>query len=110
MKGAAQGVLSCRSLVGQPSADSRHRYCAIGLDDWVTNDVDIYASTRRHQLPADIDALAQLRGELRARFAASPLRDAAGLACEVEAAYRALWRRWYEAETPAMCGKSMRSR
>jgi predicted O-linked N-acetylglucosamine transferase (SPINDLY family) len=43
---------------------------------------------------ADIDALARLRAELRPRFAASPLRDARGLAREIEAAYRALWHRW----------------
>ena len=69
---------------------------AIRLDDWVTNDIDAYVA-RAVTAAADIDALARLRGGLRARFAASPLRDAAGLAREMEAAYRALWRRWCEA-------------
>ena len=63
------------------------------MDDWVTNDVDAYVA-RAVAAAADIDALARLRAELRARFAASPLRDAAGLAREIEAAYRTLWRRW----------------
>jgi predicted O-linked N-acetylglucosamine transferase (SPINDLY family) len=94
-----QGVpvlsLAGRPTVGRFGAAILH---AIGLDDWVTNDVDSYVA-RAVTASADIDALAQLRGELRARFAASPLRDAAGLSCEVEAAYRALWRRWCEADS-----------
>ena len=78
---------------------------AVGLDDWVTDNVEAYVA-RAVTAAADIDALARLRGGLRPRFAASPLRDAAGLAREIEAAYRALWRRWCE-EAPATCGKSM---
>jgi hypothetical protein len=35
-----------------------------------------------------------LRPALRARLTASPLLDAAGLAREVEQAYRALWDAW----------------
>ncbi len=77
-----QGVpvlsLAGRPTVGRFGAAILH---AIGLDDWVTNDVDAYVA-RAVAASADIDALAQLRGELRARFAASPLRDAAGLARE----------------------------
>ena len=94
-----QGVpvlsLAGRPTVGRFGAAILH---AIGLDDWVTNDVDAYVA-RAVTAAADIDALARLRGGLRARFAASPLRDAAGLAREMEAAYRALWRRWCEADS-----------
>ena len=89
-----QGVpvlsLAGRPTVGRFGAAILH---AVGLDDWVTNDVDAYVA-RAVSAAADIDALARLRAELRARFAASPLRDAAGLAREIEAAYRGLWRRW----------------
>ena len=89
-----QGVpvlsLAGRPTVGRFGAAILH---AVGLDDWVTNDVDAYVA-RAVTAAADIDALARLRAELRARFAASPLRDAAGLAREIEAAYRTLWRRW----------------
>ncbi len=94
-----QGVpvlsLAGRPTVGRFGAAILH---AIGLDDWVTNDIDAYVA-RAVRASADIDALARLRRGLRERFAASPLRDAAGLAHEVEAAYRALWRRWCEADS-----------
>ena len=82
--------LAGRPTVGRFGAAILH---AVGLDDWITSDVDAYVA-RAVAAAADIDALARLRAELRPRFAASPLRDAAGLAREIEAAYRALWRRW----------------
>ncbi len=93
-----QGVpvlsLAGRPTVGRFGAAILH---TVGLDDWVTHDVDAYVA-RAVTASADIDALAQLRGGLRARFAASPLRDAVGLAREMEAAYRALWRSWCETD------------
>ena len=82
--------LAGRPTVGRFGASILH---AIGLDDWVTDDVDAYVA-RAVAAAADIDTLERLRAELRARFAASPLRDAVGLAREIEAAYRTLWRRW----------------
>jgi predicted O-linked N-acetylglucosamine transferase (SPINDLY family) len=89
-----QGVpvlsLAGRPTVGRFGAAILH---AIGLDDWVTDDVDAYVA-RAVAAAADIDTLARLRAELRPRFAASPLRDAVGLAREIEAAYRTLWQRW----------------
>ena len=93
-----QGVpvlsLAGRPTVGRFGAAILH---AVGLDNWVAGDVDAYVA-RAVTAAADVDALARLRGELRPRFAASPLCDAAGLAREIEAAYRDLWRRWSDGD------------
>ena len=89
-----QGVpvvsLAGRPTVGRFGAAIMH---AVGLDDWITGDVDAYVS-RAIAATVDLDALDQLRRDLRPRFAASPLRDATGLAREVETAYRGLWDAW----------------
>ncbi len=46
------------------------------------------------QLAADLPALARLRATLRERLRASPLLDAAGFTRDLEALYRAAWRKW----------------
>ena len=83
------------SLAGRPSVGRFGSMIlhAVGLDDWVGTDPQGYVA-RCMDAAADLPALAHLRAELRARFAASPLRDAAGLARLVEAAYRSLWDEW----------------
>jgi predicted O-linked N-acetylglucosamine transferase (SPINDLY family) len=88
------------SLAGRPTVG---RFGAtilytVGLDDWVTGDIDAYVA-RAVSAALDPGALATLRATLRPRFAASPLRDAAGLAREIEAAYRSLWDAWREGDT-----------
>jgi len=62
---------------------------AAGLDDWIASDVDTYVA-RAVAAANDPDALAQLRQILRPMIAASPLRDAPGLARAVEATGRTL--------------------
>jgi predicted O-linked N-acetylglucosamine transferase (SPINDLY family) len=93
-----QGVpvvsLAGRPTVGRFGAAIMH---AIGLDDWVTDAPDRYVA-RAVAAASDLARLAQLRAELRPRFAASPLRDAAGLARAVEAVYRTLWDEWREGD------------
>jgi predicted O-linked N-acetylglucosamine transferase (SPINDLY family) len=67
---------------------------ALHLDDWIVNNVDAYVG-RAVSAASDLDALAALRADLRPRFEMSPLgRDADGLAREVEAVYRDLYRRF----------------
>ena len=70
---------------------------AAGLDDWITHDADAYVA-RAVGAAKDLAALAAVRRQLRARVAASPLGDAAGLAQAVEAVYRRLWRAWCVSE------------
>src|SRR6185503_11504757 len=93
-----QGVpvvsLKGRPTVGRFGAAILH---AVDLDDWVTTTVDAYVE-RAVAATADLAALAELRQELRPCFIASPLRDATGLAREVEAAYRALWDAWRDGD------------
>ncbi len=97
-----QGVpvvsLAGRPTVGRFGAAILH---AVGLDDWVATDVEAYVA-RAVAAATDLHALAQLRAILRPRFGASTLCDAAGLAREVEAAYRELWNVWREGEAPRL--------
>jgi predicted O-linked N-acetylglucosamine transferase (SPINDLY family) len=83
------------SLAGRPSVGRFGTMIlhAVGIDDWVSGDTVGYVA-RCIDAASDLPALSRLRSELRARFAASPLRDAAGLARLVEAAYRSLWDEW----------------
>ena len=53
------------------------------------------------RLASDLPGLAQLRATLRARMAASPLRDAASFARALEGACRSLWRDWTRSAGPA---------
>lgn len=66
---------------------------AVGLDGWVAHDDDAYVA-RAVSGAQDRAGLTRLRRDLRARFSASPLRDAAGLARAMEGAYRSLWEAW----------------
>ena len=97
-----QGVpvltLAGRPTVGRFGAAILH---AVGLDDWVTSDVDAYVA-RAVAAAGDLDALAALRAALRPRMAASPLLDAVGLARAVERAYRDLWDEWREGAVPRL--------
>ncbi len=93
-----QGVpvvsLAGRPTVGRFGAAILH---AVGLDDWVTDNVDAYVA-RAVAAADDIDALEQVRANLRPKFAASPMHDAPGLARTMEATYRALWDAWRGAD------------
>jgi predicted O-linked N-acetylglucosamine transferase (SPINDLY family) len=64
---------------------------AVGLDRCVAADEPEYVAAAAG-LAGDVAALREIRLGLRDRMAASPLRDGAGLARRVEAAYGAMWR------------------
>ena len=66
---------------------------ALGLDEWVAATPEDYVAIGA-VAGADPELLVPLRVGLRNRFRESPLCDAAGLARDVEAVYRELWRDW----------------
>jgi predicted O-linked N-acetylglucosamine transferase (SPINDLY family) len=70
---------------------------AVSLPELVATDEDDYIR-RAAALAADLPRLTELRTTLRARVAASPVRDGPGFTRDVETAYRAMWRRWCENE------------
>jgi predicted O-linked N-acetylglucosamine transferase (SPINDLY family) len=65
----------------------------VELQELVATNIDDYVriAVALASAPAQ---LAALRGSLRARMEASPLMDRARFARHLEAAYRAMWRRW----------------
>lgn len=65
----------------------------VGLEDLIAGDLDAYVRIAR-DLGADPARLSALRESLRPRMAASSLCDAPAFARKMEAAYRAMWRRW----------------
>lgn len=98
------GTTTCEALwMGVPVvALEGERFCArmgasmlrsIGLPELVARDAEDYVRIA-DGLANDTARLAALRGELRARMAASPLCDAPRAARELEQVYRAMWRDW----------------
>jgi predicted O-linked N-acetylglucosamine transferase (SPINDLY family) len=67
-----------------------------GLGDLVTADADAYFA-KAVELAGDVDRRRMLRAGLRRRLLDSPLCDHQSYARAVEAAYRAMWRKWCEA-------------
>ncbi len=65
----------------------------VGLEHCIARSVDQYIDTAV-ALSSDVEALAQLRRQLRERMAASPLVDFQGFCRHVEEAYRDIWRQW----------------
>jgi predicted O-linked N-acetylglucosamine transferase (SPINDLY family) len=67
----------------------------LGLAEVVARSADEYVEITA-RLANDLPHLAELRRTLRARIEASVLMDAPRFARNIEAAYRAMWRRWCE--------------
>jgi protein O-GlcNAc transferase len=68
----------------------------IGLEELAADDEAEYVRIAV-ALASDAERLNRLHHELPQRFDASPLRDERGLARDLEAAYRDMWRRWCQA-------------
>jgi predicted O-linked N-acetylglucosamine transferase (SPINDLY family) len=67
----------------------------LGLPELIARSADEYVDVAV-RAAAHPDRLAELRAGLRPRMLASPLCDHAAYTRAVEAAYRAMWRRWVE--------------
>jgi predicted O-linked N-acetylglucosamine transferase (SPINDLY family) len=85
------------ALEGQSSV-ARSGYAllkAVGLSELCAGDEAGYVRIAV-DLANNPERLSELRRGMRARLAASPLRDEAGFTRGIEAAYRAMWRAWCE--------------
>jgi predicted O-linked N-acetylglucosamine transferase (SPINDLY family) len=65
----------------------------VGLPEWVARDEADYLRIAA-EWAGDLPRLAELRAVLRGKVQASPLMDAPRFARNVEAACRAMWKRW----------------
>ncbi|MEN6628025.1 MAG: tetratricopeptide repeat protein [Sulfuricella sp.] len=65
----------------------------LGLTDWIAETQEQYLGIAI-QKAQDLEALANLRQDLRNRFTASPIGNAALYVKAVESAYRQLWQEW----------------
>ena len=65
----------------------------IGLTDWIASSPEDYVR-RAVRFAGERQRLAELRGSMRSRMAASPLMDEAHFVQDLEQAYREMWRRW----------------
>ncbi len=89
------------TFAGRHSASHLHN---VGLGGWVVATAEEYLAVAE-RWSRDGAALADLRAGLRGRMAASPLCDGPRFARNLEAAFRAMWRRWCEAPaTPSLSG------
>jgi predicted O-linked N-acetylglucosamine transferase (SPINDLY family) len=65
----------------------------VGLTRWIPDSVEQYVDWAV-ELDSDLDALAQLRSELRGRMRDSALMDYPGFTRNVEQAFRQMWAAW----------------
>ena len=74
----------------------------VGLDELIARSAEDYVAAAA-AIAADLPRRRALRDELRRRLAASPLCDPVSHARGVEAAYRAMWRRWCSGDREPRC-------
>ena len=83
-------TLAGRPSVGRLGSSILH---GIGHPEWIANSEDDYVE-KAVKLAGDLPRLAFLRAGLRTEMESSPIRDEAGFARRVEAAYRAMFQEW----------------
>ena len=89
-----QGVpVVARSSTGYVQRFGCSGLVTLGLDALVANSAEQYFEIAV-RLASDLDRLAEMRGTLRERMAASPLLDFAGFTHNLETEYRSMWRKW----------------
>lgn len=69
----------------------------LGLDQWVATD-PLHYVLQAEAVLTDLQALSDLRGQLRTRFAQSALAQAAPLAQALSLAFRQMWQRWCQGQ------------
>jgi predicted O-linked N-acetylglucosamine transferase (SPINDLY family) len=85
-------ALAGETFAGRHAASHLHN---AGLSDWVVEGPEDYV-TVAERWSHDLAALTELRAGLRERVAKSPLCDGPRFARNLEAGFRAMWRRWCE--------------
>ena len=88
------------TLVG-PTVVGRAGLCQLmnlGLPELIASSPEEYVRVAA-ELAQDLPRLSDLRATLRDRMQASPLMDAPRFARNLEAAYRAMWKRWCRSQT-----------
>lgn len=83
-------ALKGERILSRQSAAMMH---ALGLDDFVADEPEQYVDIARSRA-RDLQALAQLRGELRQRLKASPLCDGKRYTQALEEVYTRIWTQW----------------
>ena len=98
------GTTSCDTLwmgvpiVTMPGTRSVSRSASsvvsnVGLTDWIASSPEDYVR-RAVRFAGERKLLAELRGSMRSRMAASPLMDEVRFVRDLERAYREMWRKW----------------
>ena len=91
-------TLADRPSVGRLGSSILH---GLGHPEWITNAEDDYVE-RAVELASDLPRLTRLRAGLRDEMEASPIRDEAGFARKVEAAFREMVALWAAGTKPSL--------
>ncbi|MFQ6024212.1 MAG: glycosyltransferase, partial [Acidiferrobacterales bacterium] len=68
----------------------------VGLTEFITATPAQYVAVAT-EIAGDVKRLAETRSGLRHQIVCSPLCDTTRYTCDLEAAYRRMWRRWCDA-------------